>query len=333
MIIEPTPTKRAVIDPLRACPLRCKFCYYRFGDMKSIQPFEKIKVDMDNAISRRNTYFDVTGGEPCIYPQIVELIEYALERNIKTCIITSGISGEKQTQRILDAGIDDWLVSIHGLEVTHDYLVGRKGARMSQVRFLSQIREKMSFRFNFVMNRYNQDEIVDVAKWMIHWRPRIVNFINMNPHHEWKNHQIDTAEVIADLRRLEPELNKAIEILENEGTGVNIRYYPMCRIAEKYRRTVCNDMHVIFDNFEWDYNLSPKTFEVYRQAGINMSKSVEMKEPPCSECDLQSICGGINKPFFLASDNPVDPVRNTGIDPQDFYHYRKHNVLTLKERL
>jgi hypothetical protein len=71
-----------------------------------------------------------------------------------------------------------------------------------------------------------------------------VNFINMNPHHEWRDESLAVQDVIADLRVVEPNLNAAIEYLESEGIGVNVRYYPMCRIAEKYRRTVCNDKHV-----------------------------------------------------------------------------------------
>ena len=63
-MILPTPTKRAVIEPLRLCQLRCKFCYHIYQDMKSVKPFSDVKKDITAAVARGNNYIDVTGGEP-----------------------------------------------------------------------------------------------------------------------------------------------------------------------------------------------------------------------------------------------------------------------------
>ena len=333
-MIEPVPTKRAVIDIGRKCNVNCIFCYYKhLGDLRKQDwfPRDQIWQDMDKAIARGNNYFDVTGGEGSIYPEICDLIKYALDRRVRTCVITNGLAGETTMQKIIDSGVDDWLISIHGKEDTHDYLVNLVGARKRQVRFLNQLKDNgKTFRFNFVINAWNQREILELTSWIVKWKPRIINFINMNPHYLWRTDP-STKDVVANLFAVESELNRAIPILESEGIGVNLRYYPMCRINEDLRRCVCNDLHVLFDKREWGYGLEPKTFEHFREAGINMSKGVELKTSPCSECDLQNICGGVNKYFFEASDKKcIEAIRGTGIeDKSDFYFYRQHNVMGL----
>ena len=52
---------------------------------------------------------------------------------------------------------------------------------------------------------------------------------------------------VADLRAVEVMLTPEIERLEAAGVGVNLRYYPMCRMKPELRRTICNDLQVGFD--------------------------------------------------------------------------------------
>ena len=158
----------------------------------------------------------------------------------------------------------------------------------------------------------------------------------MNLHHGWKTDKLTAKGLIADLRIAEPQLNFAIRYLESSGIGVNVRYYPMCRLREEYRRCVSSDLHVWFDNAEWDYHL-PKNWQHGRDYWINESKKVEEKGKPCCHCDLQWICGGANKHFHETSNMTYGEVLLAQKVPEvkyknDFYFYRQHNVMTLGER-
>lgn len=334
-MISPTPTKRAVIDPLRICNIRCKFCYYLHTDMKSIKSFDTVKAEIDAAAARGNNYIDVTGGEPFLYPHLPGLIQYAAEKDMRTCVITNAMASLERLDAVLEAGIDDLLISVHGLEKTHDFLVQKEGARAKQIEFLDHLAKAGKRpRFNFVLNKYNQDDIFLLSSWLTHnWHPTIINYINMNPHGEWASKLNEASQVIADLHIVEAQLNKSIPYLEENNVGVNVRYYPMCRIAKEFRKCVCNDLHVVFDPYEWDYGITPKAFEAFRAWGIKVSNSVEHKGEPCKSCSLYSICGGINRMFNQATGGRmINKVEESDIDKNDFYFYRKHNVLTLKER-
>jgi MoaA/NifB/PqqE/SkfB family radical SAM enzyme len=338
-MIEPMPTTRAVIDPSRRCGLRCRMCYYLHSDLKSVQPWESVKQQIDQAVARGNTCADVTGGEPMLYPDIHRLVRHAHKVGLSLRIITSLIASERRYREAVQDGIRNWLVSMHGLEATHDTIVQYNGARRLQEKRLDLILslvehpvtkdEMTTLDFNCVISRYNQGELAAFAEYLLQWRPRIVNFISFNPHHEWRNHE-GTLDLVADLNVVEPQLNEAMLILEEHGCGVNVRYYPMCRIATEYRRCVCNDLHVVFDSGEWDYDIQPKTFAAFREWGIKTSRGVEEKGPPCDGCDLQQICGGANKFWHAASSKRYGERlvahRGTMVAPNDFYHYRQFNA-------
>ena len=81
-------TGRGVIYIGYKCNLRCKFCYYEHEDAKKWQPIEDAKKA---AHLYRNHYglcaVDITGGEPTIYPNIHELLEYCNKIGLSpTCI-------------------------------------------------------------------------------------------------------------------------------------------------------------------------------------------------------------------------------------------------------
>lgn len=333
---EPNPTTRAVIDPLRRCNLRCSFCYYLHTDMEMVAPWEDVKASIDRAKARGNDYIDVTGGEPMLYPVINELILYARTVcGMGVCIITNGIANTGKYDSAIDMGVDDWLISMHGVEEVHDMLVNRKDARAKQRELIHIIADRQkTYRVNHVITAQNYGTLpLFVGELLkLELRPRIVNFINFNPHHEWKT-STESNQFVANLKCVQSMLEPAIEQLEAEEIGVNVRYYPMCRMKPKLRRTICNDLHVGFDPYEWDYDLQPKTFECFMEWAQLNSQKTEHKERPCSVCDLFMICGGINAAYNEFTEGKcIEAVTDFDGDKGDFYYYRRGNTVTLEPR-
>jgi len=222
---------------------------------------------------------------------------------------------------------------LHGFEETHDSLVGMYGARDRQrdaVTYLQNV--KKDFRVNCVINSKNQTEIVAFSDFLAkEIRPRIVNFINFNPHGDWARDLSGTRGIVADLFIVKEQLPSSIQILEDARIGVNVRYYPMCRIAEEYRRCVCNDLHVMYDPYEWD-NGTEHTEEAYRKWSCQTSSCIEWKADPCRYCTLINVCGGINKALNCATFGEYPQAVCAGEAYTDSFHYRKDNGLTLQKR-
>lgn len=330
--MELIPTRRAGIDTGWKCNVECKFCYHIFKDTdRSPEEIEKVKASILAAKARGNDTIDLVGpGEPSIVPHIADVIRFAKSENLRVCMITHAIIGQKKLQDIFDAGIDDFLISMHGMDETHNELLGKiKNARKAQEKTIHAIKEYgLTYRVNFVINSYNFREIAEFAEYLtkLELKPRIVNFINFNPHGEWSGN-VKSKNFTANLLGAEPLIDSAIDLLEANDIGVNVRYYPMCRISPDHRKNICNDLQVMFDPYEWDYSITPKTVGRYRAHGIGISWTIEEKGPPCSHCDIRGICGGINRQFNQMTDGRlVNAVKEPSLaGSEDFYHYRKHN--------
>lgn len=332
-MVTPTPTRRAGIDTGWKCNVECGFCYHIFKDTnRDPEEIEKVKASILAAKARGNDTIDFVGpGEPSIVPHIGQLIKFAKDNGLRTCMITHGMIGSVRLGEIIDAGLDDFLISMHGMAETHNKILGNiKGARAGQEKTIRTLKERgRTYRVNYVLNSFNIKDIPEFSQYLVDLplRPRIINFINFNPHGEWSGN-LKSKDFIADLREAEPILNAAVELLEGAGIGVNIRYYPMCRIAESHRKNICNDLQVMFDPYEWDYSVVPKTFEQYRAHGYYINRTIEKQDGECARCDLKGICGGVNVQFYnMAATPPVDRVEAPSLrGSHDFYHYRRDNT-------
>lgn len=330
MVVLPRPTRCDMLDTGRRCNARCSFCYYVYQtDYNTWVDHKTLLATLDSFAAKGNTLVDVSGGEPTIYPQMVDLVKHCHSLGMKMCIITNGLCGEKRYSELIEAGVDLWRFSMHGLAETHDDIMHVKGARERQLKLVSMAQGAYPFfHANMVLCRETQDDLVEFAKYLTKFEKLTqFNIINFLPHYEWSTPE-KASLMIAELRQVEPNLNEMFDILEDSGKGVNIRYYPMCRIREDLRRTVCNDLQVMFDPWEWAYGVYPKTKEVYTNAGRQISNSNEHKGEPCCSCDIFEVCGGINKAYHRADSSMVDAVKK-GEKITDAYYYRKHNTRTL----
>lgn len=336
-------TTRAMIDPTRKCSLRCDFCYYLpQDDFHTVKTWEEQAAEVLAAEQRGCDSCDITGGEPLQNPHVIQLVRFCVDHGISPRVITSLITAENVLDGVLDAGVDDWLISMHGAKAeTHDAIVHVPKARKLQVRRLAKIAARMRYCANYVMIGANQTEMAEWVRWLLdlpHDPPKVVNFINFNPHYNWRSMQQKALDNIVDLRIAGPILDEAIDILEEAGIGVNVRYYPMCGLAARHRKNVCNDLHVAFDFGEWDNAIANRSTDTGFQYGLGLSLSNEEKGQPCSDCDHQWICGGANKVWHelasqkFATETLVQIALPPAADRKDFWHYRGQNVLGLNPR-
>lgn len=342
---KPRTTTRAMLDPTRLCALRCSFCYYRVQDLfHTVKPIEQQFAEVDAAVSRRCDSADLTGGEPLQNPHVAELVKYAVSKGIYPRIITSLVCNEKTFDAVLEAGGEhlDFLVSMHGAKhETHNEIVQVKGARKMQEKRIAKIAARMAWCANYVMVEANQTEMTEWAQWLVAQKrpPKVVNFINFNVFGVWLESQkwIDEGKKnVIDPRIAGPILTEAIDILEAAGVGVNVRYAPMCMMQERHRKNICNDLHVAFDQGEWNNAFGPKSpDEVLRTYSIPLSNRNEEKGAPCNTCSHHGVCGGANRIWHQLAVEKFGAevlVPLTGPKINDHWRYRKDNVMGLDPR-
>ena len=258
------PTARAVVDLNRVCNARCRMCYYAHTDEHWTKSFAEVTRELEAAQARGCTSVDFTGGEPTLHPELPRIIVAAEGMGLHTCTITAALSLEK-VKLAVHAGCREWLVSMHGFEASHDATLGVKGAWEKVNEAVAYLQAEGCFvRVNCTLTRLNAADLPRLARHYVEVvRPHIVNFINFNPHWDWGNQEDPSIarslnEVQARVTDLAGPLREAVTYLDAHEVWTNVRYFPLCALRG-LERYVCNNPQVMFDPYEWDYGISPKT--------------------------------------------------------------------------
>ena len=259
---ERTITRRGVVWLGQTCNLNCYFCYFKdkIDDKEHPEhPFmslEKAKKIMHTLrYVYANDAVDIQGGEPTIYPDIYELIEYCNEIGLAPTLITNGIvlANDDIAKKFKEAGIKDFLFSIHAIGKEYDRIVGLENGSKKQMKALYNLQKyDIPFRLNCTMTKEAGRQLVDIATLAVETGARAVNFIAFNPFADQQGKR-DLTDV-PKYSDLKDNLQKAIDILEENDIEVNVRYFPICILDEKYRKNIYNFQQLPYDHHEWDYN-------------------------------------------------------------------------------
>ena len=71
----------AWLEPTKRCNLYCEGCYSR-NDPKSDKSLEQVRADLDVFVANRNVdSISIAGGDPLVYPHIVETVRMIRENS------------------------------------------------------------------------------------------------------------------------------------------------------------------------------------------------------------------------------------------------------------
>ena len=103
------------IEPTTFCNIACPGCY-RGIDRPEHSPkhlgLAELKSQIDWFKTKRNVHtISIAGGEPLMYPQIIELIEYAVGKNLRTMLYTNGVLLDAEmAEKLAAAGLTQVVV-------------------------------------------------------------------------------------------------------------------------------------------------------------------------------------------------------------------------------
>ena len=156
---------------IKPCNMGCKYCFARFNDVDNTKLLRG-GPDLDSALRivdavagfgfRKITF---AGGEPTLYPHLIEVVERAKSHGLTTMLVTNGT---RLTDRfyIRYKGLLDWItVSVDSLSVDTNLRIGRttRGGRvLSRLEYkevlLTARARGFRVKVNTVVSRYNHLE-------------------------------------------------------------------------------------------------------------------------------------------------------------------------------
>jgi len=118
------------------CNLRCRMCA-QWGEsgynldrpkevLREVVPVECYKKMVDDCAHFNPLYY-IWGGEPMMYPDIMEVIEHIKSRRHSCSLITNGTLIEKHAADLVGSGLDGIMISLDGPREVHDEIRGVPG--------------------------------------------------------------------------------------------------------------------------------------------------------------------------------------------------------------
>jgi molybdenum cofactor biosynthesis enzyme MoaA len=262
------PSRWGVLDVGLKCTHSCKFCHYLYLDgtddpvagmrHAKFHPREHVLAVVDSLAENGFAGFDVTGGEPCLHPDIVEITRHAVERGIAIRIITlgqwlmqpmEGTDGKDLIDALLDAGVTNFHFSCHAVSERLFYDI--TGESWTKLRSAMNHLDAKGFHYttNTTVFQDNYRALPDIARELAKHDTYLHDFVVMDACYEWAK-EGRAVPVQAKYSDVAPYLREAVRILEDAGIAANVRYAPQCTIAGLEKNHV-GIVSVRYDPYEW----------------------------------------------------------------------------------
>jgi MoaA/NifB/PqqE/SkfB family radical SAM enzyme len=273
------------------CPERCAFCSEEHR-MQRYRPYQvtwaRVATVLRAHAARGVKNIHLTGGEPTIHPQFVEVLALAKKLGMRTSVGTIGtrLADEAFAARALPL-LDEGLFSLHGPSAeVHDRMAGREGSFAQVVRAMELARDKPRFGLyvNTVVTRLNVDALGDTVALAGSLGASLIVISNMTP----EGLGLDRYEELAvPLERLA----EVLPTIPARAPRAIVRFFgtPMCLLGD--HAMLSNDLH-------WDPRV---TVEWQDAPGKVMFDGIyswapdrrRAHAPECAGCTLSSVCMGV----------------------------------------
>lgn len=150
------------------CNIRCEFCNVRAGEYHHRDiPLDRICSMLDEAapLGLREIHF--LGGEPTLRKDLEAMIAHAVGLGLHTRIISNGmLLPDERIDSLLDAGLHEIMISVDGMEATHNRLrvCEPDGWQETMRTVQATIDRGLRTRVSTVAYVDNRDEIVDLMR-------------------------------------------------------------------------------------------------------------------------------------------------------------------------
>lgn len=204
------------IDPVNACNLRCKMCYFsdpaKRAELKGVMTEQEIDA-AEKAFFHRALKLQIgCGTEPTLYKGLTNLVRRGKNAGIPFISLTTNgqliADGTVNLEELCAAGLNEITISMHGTRrATYEELM--PGAKYDNLIKLIEIAEEarrkfpdFSIRVNFTINSLNVSDLTDDSFWKL-WNTKGPDILQLRPvqkigESEWQDFSIDKIKGLYD---------------------------------------------------------------------------------------------------------------------------------------
>ncbi len=302
------------IELTEACNQKCRHCYNFWRYDSDIVKKDELSVENFLAIiSKINdsgvSMLTLTGGEPLLRSEIFfSLLKQAKKYDMEVGLNSNAVLINKEmAERMFKEGLDHALISLMGLESTHNSISNLPDGFSSTCRGISNLVEAgVSVAVNMVASKLNQSEIYQVGKIVHKLGVKTFCVTPMVPSHKSHYQYLLTAEECKEVFRnllktkkdfgfnidtLEPiarcmfKENEDDEFIDFIGNRICSAAVSSCAISSRGNVRPC-----IHADKEFGDILSSDLSEIWKKMEYWSSSDILPKE--CGECNANIVCEG-----------------------------------------
>lgn len=205
------------------CNLHCRHCgsdCFSTGRNKDM-PLEDFLKALDTVPGKerpRNFTVVLTGGEPLLRPDIVEVGRAIIKRRVGWGMVSNGFFYDNEMHlKLMSAGMGALTISLDGLEAEHNWMRGHPDSFSRAVRAISLAASEKSLNFDVVtcVNRRNVGQLQDIHDLLAALGVRQWRIFTVIP--------IGRAKDDPDMRLTDTEFTFLMEFIKRKRTDMSAR--------------------------------------------------------------------------------------------------------------
>ena len=337
MTNEIKPPLWILLELTHKCPLECSYCYNQLDFTNTKDAMSKadwFRV-MDEARDMGAVQLGISGGEPLLNKDLVEIVEYANNKKFYTNLITSGVGAPKGiVKKLKEAGLKTVQLGIQSHDRnTMTLITNNKNSYDEKIAFAKEVKEAgLQLIINTCITRQNIHQVGEIIEFADKLEGNYLEIANIQ-YYGWalKNinallptqEQLDEAKRVTDSYRLKEKPMKVFFVVPDyfahrpkacmNGWGTTFLTINPDGVA-----LPCNTANTLPLDFP---NVKDFTIEqIWNEShAFNYFRGDKWMKPTCRTCDeKEKDFGGCRcQAFALTGDmNEADPV----CSKSDFHH-------------
>ncbi|TXT56337.1 MAG: hypothetical protein BAJALOKI2v1_580021 [Promethearchaeota archaeon] len=312
--ISPRKPFKATEFPLRVdlaltykCNNACRHCYVaREPDYPELET-DMIKTVLDKLWDVGVPHVALTGGEPTLRPDFLEIVEYGQEKGFVMGVITNGVkfSGKELVKDAIEKGLDYAQITIESHDKkTHNSMVGAESFEKTVQAIKNFEREDIFFMTNTTLCQHNVDGIEDTIQFLHDLN--VETFACNGLIYSGKGKDFEDAIPESDLEPILIKINNLAHRLNMKFIWYTPTQYcsvnPVDLGLGPKRCSAANMSMAIEPNgdvlpcqsyFESVGNLLKDDWkDLWHSKLFESIRNKEYIEPKCEDCELLRVCGG-----------------------------------------
>lgn len=300
---------QAIMHITYACTHHCPMCYANANNNNEHPTLEQLCNIVDRLIRFGVSDITLVGGDPALYPNIIELTRYIKEKNIHVSILSNTLDFPITNDLILDY-VDVYEGTIHhSSKAKHDMFCCCEGAfdkLVNNLKYFSSHKKSVGLAINIIPFNYNV--IYDIVSKIIKQDVALDHIILQRIIQFGRAEGSYNYELSRDMIGI---VMKQIELIEKE-FGLNIIFedpFPMCSIEKKYHKYMhpC-EWGITKISVDYKGNLSRCGADVFHTFGsvfdsdifekwnqndaLNLFRNKKYLPSKCISCENIDRCGG-----------------------------------------